>query len=366
MPASAERQVRGSGALADNAIAVVLGLLGDALLDVLGGEADEFLGGALVPAVGLPLHGFGEVLGDAAGDAGRGEEDVRGWDHPVGAFDGEGVFDDAHDAVDRGVDAEGLLDDLGVEGQAAEVLVVEGFDRAVGVQAEDALLFFEKVFLDVGSGGEAEEDPADGGGRAVLAGHEERNHHVGNLAIGHGLAVLVFAVHQVPNHVLFPVSRGRVARCAPFLDNVRVHLSHLLLGSITSAVVGQGQPAELEVDRDETAVEVVVEFCKAGVESFADLLALERARGGVDGEFGESGREVDGAAVGSEMLGRCILGEEGDGLGGDEFDVGAEGGGGQAELDELVFVSEVFPFSDLPSRDIRTFFCSMSLELGQS
>ena len=172
MSASAEGQVGRSGALADDAVAVVLGFLGDAFLDVLGGQADVLGRGRFVPAVGLPLHGLGEVLGDAACDAGGGEEDVGGGDHPVGAFHGERVLDDAHDAVDGGVDAESLLDDLGVEGQAAEVLVGERLDRAVCVQAEDLLLFLEKVVLDVGSGGEAEEDPADGGGRAVLTSHE--------------------------------------------------------------------------------------------------------------------------------------------------------------------------------------------------
>jgi hypothetical protein len=110
----------------------------------------------------------------------------------------------------------------------------------------------------------------------------------------------------------------------------------------------------------------MVELCKASIESFADLLALERARGSVDGELGESRRKVDGAAVGSEVLGRCILGEESDGLGSDEFDVGAESGGSQAVLDELVCVSVLYACTNLPNRIMRTFFCSMSLELGQS
>ena len=127
--------------------------------------------------------------------------------------------------------------------------------------------------------------------------------------------------------------------------------------------MGQGQPAELEVDRDKSTVEIMVETCKASVESFADLLALERARGGVDGEFGESRREVNGAIIGSETLRGCVLVEESDSLGGDEFDVGAEGGGSQAKLDELLFVSTM---SSLPNCDVHTFFCSISLELGQS
>jgi hypothetical protein len=103
--------------------------------------------------------------------------------------------------------------------------------------------------------------------------------------------------------------------------------------------VRQRQPAQLEVDRDETTIEIVVELSEAGVESFADLPALERARSGVDSEFGESGREIDGAVVGGEALRSCILGEECLGLSRDEFDVGAEGRGGQAELDELSHIS---------------------------
>lgn len=79
----------------------------------------------------------------------------------------------------------------------------------------------------------------------------------------------------------------------------------------------------------------MVELGEAGVKALADFLALERARGSVDGQFGKGGREIDGAVVGGEALGRRILGEESVGFGADEFDVGAEGGGGEAELDEL-------------------------------
>jgi hypothetical protein len=103
--------------------------------------------------------------------------------------------------------------------------------------------------------------------------------------------------------------------------------------------VRQRQPTQLEVDRDETAIEVVVELSKAGVESFANLPTLERARSSVDGKLSESRREIDGAVIGREALRSCILGEECLGLGGDEFNVGAEGRGGQAEFDELCQVS---------------------------
>lgn len=248
------------------------------------------LGWVLVPTVRFPLHGLGEVLGDTAGDTRRGKEDVRRRNDPVGAFDGQRVLDDAHNAVNGSVDAKSLLDNLSVEWKAAEVLVVEVLDGAVGVQAKNLLLFLEQVVLDVRSGSKTEQNPADSGRRAVLASHEQGNHHVSNLTVGDSLAVLVLAVHQVPDHVLLPVSRGRLARCTPFLNDIRVYLCHLLLRSITSAVVRQRQPTQLEVDRDETAIEVVVELSEASIETFADLPALEGARSGVNGKFSEGGR----------------------------------------------------------------------------
>jgi len=208
MSAGTERQVWRCGALADETVAVVLGLFGDALLDVLGSQVDVLLGRVLVPAVGFPLQWLGEVLGGTAGDTRGGEEDVRGRDDPVGALDREGVLDHAHDAVNGSVNAKSLLDNLSVQRKAAEILVVEVLDGAIGVQAKDLPLFLKKFILDVGSRSKAKQDPADSGGRAVLAGHKQGNHHVGNFLIGDSLAVLVFAVHQVPDHVLFPVSRG--------------------------------------------------------------------------------------------------------------------------------------------------------------
>ena len=119
-------------------------------------------------------------------------------------------------------------------------------------------------------------------------------------------------------------------------NNIRVHLGHLLLCSVTPAVVRQRQPAKLEVDGDETAVEIVVELGEASVETFANLSALEGARSGVDGQLGEGRRKIDGAVVGSEALRSRIFREESLGLSSDEVDVRAEGGGSEAELDKLV------------------------------
>jgi hypothetical protein len=46
--------------------------------------------------------------------------------------------------------------------------------------------------------------------------------------------------------------------------------------------VRERQPAELEVDRDETTIEIVVKLSEASVETFADFSALERAGSSVD------------------------------------------------------------------------------------
>ena len=156
MPAGTERQVWRCGTLADKTVAVVLGFFGDALLDVLGCQADVLLGRVLVPTVGLPLQRFGEVLGGTAGDTRGGEEDVRSGNDPVGALDRERVLDHAHDTVNGGVNAKSLLDNLSVQRKAAEILVVEVLDGAIGVQTKDLLLFLKKFILDVGSRSEAE------------------------------------------------------------------------------------------------------------------------------------------------------------------------------------------------------------------
>jgi hypothetical protein len=103
--------------------------------------------------------------------------------------------------------------------------------------------------------------------------------------------------------------------------------------------VRQRQPAQLEVDRDEATVEIVVQLSEASVESFADFPTLERAGSSVDGQFGESGWEVNGAVVGREALRGCILVEESLGLTSDEFNVGAEGRGSKTKFDELSGVS---------------------------
>lgn len=109
----------------------------------------------------------------------------------------------------------------------------------------------------------------------------------------------------------------------------------------------------------------MVKLSEASVESFANFPALERARGSVDGQFSESGREVKSAAVGSEALRGGILVEESLGLTSDEVDVGAESSGGEAVLDELDGVSMRESKASLDLQ-LLTFFCSMSLELGQS
>ena len=109
----------------------------------------------------------------------------------------------------------------------------------------------------------------------------------------------------------------------------------------------------------------MVKLSEASVESFADFPALERARSSVDGQFSEGRREVKSTAVRGEALRGGVLVEESLGLASDEFDVGAESGGGKAVLDELCGVSVRESKASLDLQ-LLTFFCSMSLELGQS
>lgn len=129
----------------------------------------------------------------------------------------------------------------------------------------------------------------------MLACHEKGNHHVGNLAVGDGCAVLVLAVpaarkekishqsknsskedtHQVPYHVLFSGLRRGISGLTSLLDDGHVRFGHLLLRIIASPVLWKRCPWQHKVDRGEAHVEVVVEIGKGRVELVANLLALQ-------------------------------------------------------------------------------------------
>lgn len=183
----------------------------------------------------LPHCGVGEMLWGLGGHAGGGEEDVCGWDDVQCTWDGHGLLDFAHDAVNRGVDAEGLLDDLRVERQFLEGVVGERGQ----VGAEHGELLFVQLVHDLRAGGEAEQDPGGGRGRRVLPRHEERDHHVRDFDVRHRCTIFVHARHQVPDHV-FAVTLAPGG--APRFDDVGVCLRHLALSAVARAVVRKGCP----------------------------------------------------------------------------------------------------------------------------
>ena len=92
-----------------------------------------------------------------------------------------------------------------------------------------------------------------------------------DLDVGNLIAVLVFARHEVPNHVVLVLFRASVS--ASF-DDFHVCLRHFVLGVITLPVMGKRCPGKHEVYGGEAHVEVVVEIGKAGIEFTTDFFAL--------------------------------------------------------------------------------------------
>jgi hypothetical protein len=325
VPTRAKRQVRRIRPLGHDAPPVIN-------LLVVGGVFFRLLEVVLarVPAVRVPHRGVDEVRVELRGEARRGHEVVRGGDDVVCALDDEGLLDLAHDGVDGRVEAQRFLDDLCVEGQFRKVLVCELGE----VVAEDGFLLGEELFAQVRVLGEAQDAPGDGGRRRVLAGHEKGDHDAGDFVLGDLRAVLVLAVHQVPDHVvrvLLLTARAALAHDA------RVQLNHGLTGVVAGAVVGEGRPGQHEVDGREAHVEVVVELRELGVERVADLLALERVRGRVDGELGHDLGHVEGALLPLERL--VALDKVLDLLR-DDCNVRAERFLCEAELDELLLLDK--------------------------
>lgn len=289
--------------------------------------------------MGFPQQAVGEMFVHSGGCSGSGHQDMSSGDDVRGVFNGHWGFDFSHDGVDGSVDSEGLAHDLVEEGEFGEDLVGEIFDAAICIHSQDGFLLFEEFFLDVGTGGQTEEDPGGSGGGRVLSSHQQGDHHVGDFHVWDGLSGLVGAVHQVPNHVLLSSSTLFILTIldglATFLDDGHVSLGHLLLSIISTTVLGEGSPGQHEVDGSEAHVEVVVEVGEGGVEAGSHLFSLEGAGSGVDGQFGEGGREVNGALVGGKPLVGVVFAEELTRLFRDEGDVGLEGRGSQSILDEL-------------------------------
>ena len=100
--------------------------------------------------------------------------------------------------------------------------------------------------------------------------------------------------------------------------------------------MGERSPGKHKVDRGEAHVEVVVQFGKLGVERAADFLALERSRGGVDGQFSHDLGNIESALLSLESL---VALEKVFAFLRDEGYVGAESLLRQAKLDKLSGVS---------------------------
>ena len=320
MATSTKGEVRGGGALADQAVAIV-----DLLL-LLGGVADNrrSVGGVGAPSVRVPSLRLREVLRVRRADARGSEEGVRGRDDELGAGNGHGLLDCAHDGVNGGVEAKGLLDDGLVERQLAESFVGQRGE----VFTQDILLLLEKLLNNLGVLGKTQHDPRAGGRRRVLASHEQGNHHVRNLVVGNLDAVLVGRVHKMSHHVELLV----IALGAALLDDIHVDLSHSLLGIVTLAVPGERGPVQHKVDRSEAHIQIVVEGGQGLVKSAANGAALQGVGGSENGDLGHVLGNIDDARLGLE--GGALL-EVGLHLAGDDGNVGSEGIGGKGNLHEL-------------------------------
>lgn len=325
VPSGAEGKVGRGCSLADQAVTVVNLLL--FLLLVANDTRGER--GVLLPPVGLPEIGLGEVLRVGSTDTGGGKEDVVGRDDILGSGDGHRAFDGAHNGVDRGVQTEGLLDDGLVKRELGEIFVLKRGE----ISAEVLDLFLVEFFHNVGARGETKHDPGASGRRGVLASHQESDHHVGDLVVGNLDTVLVLRVHQMPHDILrFLLILTAAAR----LDGIHVDLSDGPLGVVATVVPGKRGPVKHEVDRRETHVEIVVKGSKRLVELATDLLALERMRGGEDGDLGHLGRNVDNAGFALEIGALLEVARD---LIRDDGNVGLESLRGERDLHELLSVA---------------------------
>ena len=313
MSSSAEREVRASGSLADETEPEII------LLGVV-------LGFDSVPAVGIEFVGVLEVLLVHRGSSRGSENVVAGGDDVVLLADVHGRFDLADDGVERRVHAEDFADDVVQEGHLGDVLVGE---RA-GVGTTDLLLLTVEFRDEFGLLGKVKQDPRGGSHRSVLSGHQEGNHHMGNLPIGDGGSVLVAAVHQVPDHVLLLV--GHAGVLAPLLNQVHVEAGHLLLRGIATLVAREREPRKHEVHGVEAKIEIVKETSEGSVESIADLLALQGTGSSENGDLGNDLAKRNGTTGTLEVLGLLDVVLH---LLNDQRSVSLEGVDSQAEFHEL-------------------------------
>jgi len=172
----------------------------------------------------------------------------------------------------------------------------------------------------------------------MLAGHEQGNHDMSDFLVRNRLTVLVFAAHQVPDHILLPYCLALLLCLATSFDDIHIGFGHLALSVVPLPVLRERCPWQHEVDGGETHVKIVVEVGKGTIESLADFFALKGARRSVDGELGHGRRNVENARLALEVLrsfGKCPC------LGGDEVDIGSQGLGRETKLDKLEIVSTI-------------------------
>jgi len=313
MSPGAEGEVWAGSSLADKAEAIVE-LLG-VLLRLEG-----------VPTVRVKLAGVLEVLLIHRGSSGGGENVVAGGDDVVRVANVHGRLDLADDGVDRGVHAEDFADDVVQDGHLGNILV----DERARVGAANRLLFTVEFRDDLGFVGKVKKEPHSGCHRGVLSGHQEGNHHVCDFLVGDGGSILVAAVHQVPDHILFLAGHDGVF--APLLNQVHVEASHLPLRGITTLVAGEREPRKQEVHRIEAEIEIVKERCERSVESVANLFALQRTRSSEDSDLRNNLAERNGALRTLEVLGLLEVVLH---LLNDQRSVSLEGVDSQSEFHEL-------------------------------
>lgn len=166
----------------------------------------------------------------------------------------------------------------------------------------------------------------------MLAGHQQSDHHVGNLVLRNRLAILVGRVHQVVHDILGILLLITVGILLSAVDSVPVDLSNVLASLVAFAVLRKGSPGQHKVDWSEAHVEVVVEVGDALVELVAADLALKAVRGGEDGKLAHFLGNIDDARRALEI---SVLLEEGCGLVRNNGHILLESFGGQDGLDEL-------------------------------
>lgn len=172
----------------------------------------------------------------------------------------------------------------------------------------------------------------------MLAGHEQSNHHVGDLVVRDGGAVLVHRCHEMLHNVEFIVF---VAEGLSFLNGIHVDLGNGTLSVVTLAVPGERGPVQHKVDGGEAHVEVVVQVGQSLVKLVADKSALKSVGSSEDCNLGHSLGNVDGSRLALEGSGAL---EVGGNLVGDDGNVGSERFGGKSNFHELedMLVSDQF------------------------